>query len=312
VADLFFSKANLVIVLSILAIAGKGFGQIIIDEPPLKIYYDRTMRVTNFLKMKDMRDVLHKDELLLGKNRISGNISYNTGRVLLGEGDKPQIEYRKALAFFTRIRFVEEFSFNTMFYKDFNPLAAAPWIADYSYSIGRYNWRNNKFNYGYENYVNNKYSDNNVTFTEKFKQGYYFVSFNKSLSDSLTKKIKLDNTTSVKFVFFARYAFDYLNQYNDIEGGLLNGKSTVGLSVRYTVYKNIYLESAVYYYPEQYKQQAWDPDYTYGFGYFNWRAFRLSLTYGNWAINRFPWNKMPYPMYGFIDGNFRIIANYIW
>jgi hypothetical protein len=76
----------------------------------------------------------------------------------------------------------------------------------------------------------------------------------------------------------------------------------------------MYVESAVYYYPEEkLKKAPWDPDYSYGFGYFDWRSFRLSVTYGNWAVNRFPWNEQTdYPHYGFLDGNFRIIANWIW
>jgi hypothetical protein len=56
----------------------------------------------------------------------------------------------------------------------------------------------------------------------------------------------------------------------------------------------------------------WDPDYTYGFGYFDWRSFRLSLTYGNWAINRWPGRKKVFEEYGFLDGQFRVIANWIW
>ncbi|MFL5752299.1 MAG: hypothetical protein ACJ76F_02745, partial [Bacteroidia bacterium] len=60
------------------------------------------------------------------------------------------------------------------------------------------------------------------------------------------------------------------------------------------------------------KKLPWDPDYSYGFGYFDWRNFRISLTYGNWAINRLPWNRNYYPHYGFWDGNFRIVGNWIW
>lgn len=290
-----------------------SFGQIIIDEPPRRLYYDRTARVKKFVDMKDMRDVLHKDKLLLGQNRIIGNLSYNTGRVLIDDGHEVHTEYRSALAVFTRIRFVEEFSLNTTFYKDFNPKATARWISDYTYSIARYNWRPNKFNYGYENYLNNKYSDNFETFKENFLEGYYFVSYNQWLSDKVMNKIKLDSTSSLRFTYFARYAIKYRNENNVVRGGLFDGKPTLGAGFRYTLFWNIYVESAVYFYfnPEIQKQ-PWDPDYTYGFGYFDWRSFRLSLTYGNWAINRFPWNKSGYPRYGFVDGNFRIVANYIW
>ncbi|MGZ3900119.1 MAG: hypothetical protein ACXVPU_01515 [Bacteroidia bacterium] len=300
---------------SLLCNINKVFGQIVIEEEPKMLYYDITAkRITNFWEMKNFRDVFHKNKWLMGMNRITGNISYNTGRVLINDGVNIHNEYRSALGFYTRIRFFEEFSFNSTFYADFNRKADARWISDYSYSVGRYNWRPNKFNYGYENYVNNKYTDNFKTFARKFTEGYYFISYNRSLSQKLTEKISLDQTTSVKFIGFARYAIKYRDE-NEVEhGGLFNGKATLGLSARYTIIKNIYIESAVYYYPDPKKtKQPWDPDYSYGFGYFDWRSFRISLTYGNWVINRFPWNKNhDYPQYGFIDGNFRIVANYIW
>jgi hypothetical protein len=285
-------------------------GQIVVDEAPRALYYERTMRVKKFKDMKDMRDVFHYDKFLLGRKRIYGNISYNWGRVLIDDGSIHN-EYRSALSFFTRIRFFEEFSLNTNFYKDFNPRASARWISDYTYAIGRYNWKPRRFNYGYENYLNNKYSDDWKTFKEKFMEGWYFISYSHNLE---TKKIMLDSTTNIRLTYFARYSVKYMDSYEVPHGGLWMGKPILGIGFRYTFIRNIYFESAVYYYfdPAIHRQQPWDPDYSYGFGYFDWRAFRISLTYGNWVVNRFPWNKSFYPHYGFIDGNFKIVANWIW
>jgi hypothetical protein len=308
-----FSK-NPFVVFSLVLLCMKPLaGQIIVDEPPRPVYYERTKRVTNVLKMKDMRDALHSDKLLLGQNRISGNISYNSCRVQENDGISVRNEIRSALGLYTRIRFIEEFSLNTTFYKDFNPVAAAPWISDFTYCFGRYNWRPNKFNYGYENYVNNKYSDNLQNLSEKFLEGYYFVSYQNNMSRKLTRLIKLDSTTNVKFTYFVRYAIHYIDENEVVHGTLLNGKPTAGIAVRYTCFWNIYFESAVYFYVHPtLEKEPWDPDYTYGFGYFDWRSFRLSLIYGNWAVNRFPWNKTYYPNYGFLDGNFRLAANFTW
>lgn len=310
------TRISIIILLSFLLLVLlqlKVVGQIVVDEPPKALYYERTMREKDLRKMRDVRDVLHYDKFLLGRNRISGNISYNTGRVLLDDGHSIHQEYRSALGFFTRIRFFEEFSFNSTFYKDFNPRASARWVSDYTYSLARYNWRPNKFNYGYENYLNNKYTDDIKTKGDKFLEGYYFVSYSHSLSEKFTKKIRLDTTTSIKFTYFTRYALKYRNENEVTRGGLFSGKPTIGAGFRYTMFWNIYVESAVYFYfNPAIQKQPWDPDFTYGFGYFDWRSFRLTFTYGNWAINRFPWNKSGYPRYGFVDGNFRLVANYIW
>ena len=263
--------------------------------------------------MKDFRDVFHLNKFLLGKNRISGNISYNTGRILIDDGSKLSKVYRNAISYYTRIRFFEEFSVNTTFFNELNQNASARWISSFNYSIGRYNWRNKKFNFGYENYVNNKYSDTPKILINKFLEGYYFLSYNRSISEKITNKIKLDSTTSLKCILFTRYAFKYRDELENTKGGILNGKSTFGFSLRYTIYRSIFIESAIYVYPdEKIKQQPWDPDYSYGFGFFDWRSFRVSITYGNWAINRFPWKDKLYSKYGFVDGNFRLIINYIW
>jgi hypothetical protein len=307
------NKIHFLIFFSVLFPLKPVVAQIVINEEPKRLYYDFAIkRITKFKEMNNFRDVFHMNKFLLGKNRISGNISYNTGRILISDGIETKAEYRQALAFFTKIRFFEEFSFNTTFFIDFNKRATARWISDYSYTIGRYNWRPNKFNYGYENYLNNKYSDDISTVGEKFLEGYYFLSYSHNLPEKMTKAISLDGTTNLKFIYFTRYAIKYRDEFNETHGGLANGKSTFGVAMRYTIYKNIYVESAVYYYAEPFKRQPWDPDFTYGFGYFDWRSFRLSLTYGNWAINRFPGEKTAYPSYGFIDGQFRFIANWIW
>jgi hypothetical protein len=289
-------------------------GQIVLDEEPRRLYYERLGRVRKFKDMKDFRDVFHYNKLLLGKRRISGNISYNTGRVVITDQNSKHDEYRKALGFYTRIRFFEEFSLNSTFYKDFNPKATARWISDFTYSFGRYSWRPNTFNYGYENYENNKYSDNSKTRKEKFLRGYYFISYQHYLPDNLFWRIRIDSTSMIKFIYFARYSVKYENKYHQVNENISFGKPVAGVAIRYVIARNIFVEGAAYYYfyPYVIRQQVWDPDYSYGFGYFDWRSFRVSLTYGNWAINRFPWNKTAYPWYGFLDGNFKVTLNYIW
>lgn len=306
-------KTWLTVLFLVLLRLNEGFCQIEIDEEPKRLYYERLMRVKKFKDMKDFRDVFHKDKLLMGKNRISGNISYNTGRVLVDNYGEKHNETRSALGFFTRVRFFEQFSFNTTFYHDFNPEASAKWVPNFTYTLGRYNWKPNKFNYGYENYLNNRYSDNWKEFGRKFMGGYYFISYSHLPPDSFNRRIHIDNTSNLKLTYFARYSIKYRDLQEVNHGGIFSGKVTAGAGFRYTILWNIYIESAFYAYPFPEQKQPWDPDYTYGFGYFDWRSFRCSITYGNWAVNRFPWNKNNYyPRYGFLDGNFRFIVNWIW
>jgi hypothetical protein len=303
------------IFLSVLFQQSLVIGQIKLEEEPKMLYWEQTHRVKKLKDADDFRDVFHKDRYLLGKKRIYGNISYNAGRIMIDdENHIAHPELRSAIGFYTKVRFFEEFSFSTTFYKNLNRSTNVRWLSDYEYSIGRYNWRSNKFNYGYENYANNKYSDDLKTFGDKFLEGYYFISYSHSLAKGLTRKISLDSSTNLKFVYFVRYSIKYRDQFNVSHGSLFSGKPTLGGGLRITLYKNIYVESAVYFYfNPKVQQQPWDPDYSYGFGYFNYHSFRCSLTYANWAVNRFPWNESTaYSNYGFLDGNFRLVANWIW
>lgn len=285
--------------------------QIIDDRGPQDRYYMRKARVTNFWKMKDFRDVFYVDKYLLGRQRISGNLTYNFQRVILSDYPTLQSQYRSALSFFIRYRLYEEIYVNTNFFYDFNKRAAARWISDFTYAIGRYNWRPYKVNFGYENYQNNKYTDSPRLLWQKMTEGYFFVSYGYGLPQNVFRFIRIDSTTSFRFTPFARWAFRYRDEFERVRK---EGKPTIGTSARFTLFWNIYVEGAVYYYFQDvgFRQLPWDPDYSYGFGYFDWRSFRLSLTYGNWAVNRWPGKKSPYPNYGFLDGNFRLTANWIW
>jgi hypothetical protein len=188
--------------------------QIEVEEEPKRLYYERTRRITNFWEMKDMRDVTHKDKLLMGKNRISGNISYNTGRVVVDDGREKHDEWRSAIGYFLKVRFFEQFSFNTTIYQDFNKRASAHWTSNYSYGVGRYNWKPNRINFGYENYINNRFTDNRFQFWDKFLQGYYFISYSDNW-DKLVDKLKLDESTNIRLQYFARYSVIYKDKYEE-------------------------------------------------------------------------------------------------
>jgi hypothetical protein len=285
--------------------------QIIEDAPPQDRYYMRKARVKSFWQMKDFRDMFHVDRYYLGRNRFSGNFAYNWQRVLVSDRPALNFQNRSALSFYFRWRLYEEFYFNTNLFYDFNKKAAARWISDFNYSIGRYNWRPYKVNFGYENYQNNKYSDTPEELLQKMTEGYFFVSYGIGLPDRFLYRIRLDSTSNFRLTPFLRYGFRYRDELEQVK---YEGKPCAGTSLRLTLFWNLYVEGAVYYYFDDvgYRQLPWDPDFSYGFGYFDWRAFRLSLTYGNWAVNRFPGKINYFPNYGFLDGNFRLIANWVW
>ncbi len=288
---------------------------ITIDEMPRALYYYRMKKLDNLKDMKNMKDIFHSDKYLMGRNIFSGNVSTNSGRVVVDNGQSLVNHYKLSVGLFLRTLIYEEFSLNTTFYKNFGNKESQIWLPDFTYSFGRYHWKPRTLNFGYENYNSNKYSDSKKELWSKFKQGYIFVSYAQLIPEAYIHKIKIDNSSNIRLSYFMRYTPNYNTLNNIQQEGFLSGKLYSGIFLRYTIAWNIYLETAIYYYLNPKKtKQPWDPDWTYGFGYFDWRPFRFSLNYSNYAINKFPWNKEQniYPYYGFADGNFRLVFNYSW
>lgn len=102
----------------------------------------------------------------------------------------------------------------------------------------------------------------------------------------------------------SKFTYEYSDKYGVNTVG--NHKFVLGTSVRWSIAKKFYVEGAAYYYPDKQSVLPWDPDFTYGFGYFNWEAFRLNISYGNWIANRFPWNDKTM-QHGFNNGELKVM-----
>jgi hypothetical protein len=289
--------------------AEKVKGQLILlNEMPRSLYYDRTARIKDPKEWKCIGDILHYQKLGMRYDIFSGNISQNIGRVIISDSENIS-EIRNASSFYLRTRVIEEFYINLTFFKDWNPRARADWLSDFNYGFGRYNWRPKTWSYGYENYAPNKYNSSGRELLNNFLQGNFFVAYNNGIFQRLMEKMHVGNANFTITPFF-RYSFQFIDASRNIKRGL--GRPAMGISSRYNIWKGLYAEGAIYGYVSPRHKQPWDPDYTYGFGWFDWRPFRLSLTYGNWVINRFPWNEQQYPNYGFLDGNVRMVFNWAW
>lgn len=303
--------ARLIVILIMLCSASQA--QLVINEIPRGMYYERTARVRKFKDMKNMRDVFHYDGLLMGRNRIMGSFSNNFGRIWVPEAGGYKARFRSQMGYFLRFRFFEEYSINLTLYQDLNKKAALPWSPHVNYSIGRYQWRPNKFNYGYENYQPNRFDHNATDWKTKFLQGYYFISYSHLLPDSLRKYTQIDSTSMLKFTYFVRYSIFYAGNQNENLGGTwMNSKPVFGFNVRYIIGRNYYVEFNPLVHLNKRTQMPWDGDFTYGVGYFDYRSFRVSASYANYGPNRWPWNRQDVLPHGFFEGNFRLAFNWVW
>ncbi len=253
-------------------------------------------------------DALKSDCCFMGQNIISGGVGFSYGKIsYLREGEN--IDFNRFTANLNLIvKLYKDLQIRTSFFTDLNGGADKPkWLSNMFYSIGYYNWRNNTFSYGYENYQPNKF-DGSYSFLNNMKRGFFFTSFNHQFLNK-ESSLKLDETSQIIVSPFVRYSFEYTDRTGlEVLG---NNKFVLGTSMRYTIWEKIYVEGAVYFYPDKKSKMPWDPDFTYGFGMFDWRSFKLNISYGNWIANRFPWNDKEMKN-DFTNGEFKVEFTYTW
>jgi hypothetical protein len=163
----------------------------------------------------------------------------------------------------------------------------APWNPDFSYSFGYDDYRPGTISVSYDNNGGNR-------FQPKREQGETITRFEEG---SLSAVYKIPISKRIESIFVPHpddrlsaslglHVTPRFRQDASLERG--QWKKVVSLGVRNRFYRWWYAEGRVYYYPGQGQQQPWDPDYTYGFGYFDWHPGKVSVQYNNYAGNRFP------------------------
>jgi len=249
---------------------------------------------------------------IVGTSKIRGDVGYAFSVISY----KPKED---TLYNFPRNSINLNFDFNlykhlhvrTSFYIDMNTSPIKPpFLSDLYYQIGWYDWHNKSFSFGYENYQPHslfKKGDRKTDWAENFKRGMIFTSFNYDLLKR-SSSLKYDNTSQIRIVPGIRYFYEYTDKYGVETAG--HNKIVLTTAARWTIVKNIYVEGAVYYYPNKDSKLPWDADYTYGFGLFDWRAFKMNFSYGNWIANRFPWNDKDIPSHNFLNGEVK--ATFTW
>ncbi len=261
-------------------------------------------------KAATMADVFHSHCCLLGKYRITGSVDMFFNKITyLDKDGTTYTDFNRYGANFNLIfKFYKEWQVRLIFLADMHSGPDKPkWLSNLYYAAGNYEWRNKHFFYGYENYQPNRF-DGSYNLLENMKRGFFFVGYN---YDLLAKKspLKLDATSQIRLIPFVRYQPEYTDRFGKQVMG--HHKITLGTSARYTIWHHIYVEGAVFFYPVTGSVLPWDPDYTYGFGYFDWHHFTLDFSYGNWIANRFPWHVKEMKN-DFSNGEFKLGLRFIW
>jgi len=262
-------------------------------------------------------EIFKSDKMLLGQNIFKGDIAYSLSRVSYVDETQILQEYlRQSIRFNFNINPWQELYIRTSIYLDLTRSSVSPpWLSDFFYQVGYYNWRSNSVSFGYENYQPNRWATFFENFYENFKRGFVFVSYNITLEkpegEKTLKPFFWDETSKLIIVPVFKVHPEYQDENNNFAGYF---KPILGVNIRYVIFYNIYLESGLFYYSKEEAKLSWDPDFTYGFGIFDWRAFKINISYGNWIANRFPWNEgnKELDYYGFLNGEFVLSFTYSW
>ena len=179
------------------------------------------------------------------------------------------------------------------------PQLKRPWNPDFTYSFGYDDWHPYTFSLTYSNYGGNRLRPNRRA-GEKvtdFEQGGLNLGWKFKLPKKIETPLLVYRTSTLDFsvnqILGPRYADLATNKTQA-------WKMLESLSCHYNVYGKFYWNITAIYYPQSGQQQPWDPDFTYGFGYFDYRPGKFSVEYNNYGGNRFPWKKQ-----GPQAGNFR-------
>jgi hypothetical protein len=244
------------------------------------------------------------------REKFSGGFSFNypikESTPNENEGFKYQGRFSNNLLLSASIRYsiVSSWFFSTTIYKYINEYLKAPWNPDFSYVFGYDDWRPYTLSLTYSNFGGNRlFPDKNKeeVFTD-FLAGSFSLAWKFKIPKFLEKYFYIDKSSSLS----GSFAYAITPKFFDLESlSTKSFKQSFRISLRYNIIDYFYITSTFFFYPIPDQQQPWDPDFTYGFGFFDWHPGTISIQYNNYSGNRFPWNKK-IGSGGFENGSFSI------
>jgi len=160
-----------------------------------------------------------------------------------------------------------------------------PWNPDFTYSFGYDSWRPGTLGLTYDNYGGNRWNpdagrDERVT---RFDEGTVTASYKVRMPGALESLFEPDGESRWSASVAAHLVPRYRQQGDTARA---SWKRALSVGVRSRFYRRLYVEGRAFLYPTGDQQQPWDPDFTYGLGWFDWRPGTLSIQYGNYSGNR--------------------------
>lgn len=158
------------------------------------------------------------------------------------------------------------------------------WEPDFTYSFGYDDWRPNTFSLVYANYTNSRFDPQPGEKVTRVEYGTISAGYKFRLPDALRSPIA---DVGDEGRINCRVGYHYTPRYEMPTGRDRWGRHASSVGCRTPVWRRLFVDLTAY---QQLggRKRPWDPDFTYSFGWFDWRANRLSVQYTNYSGNRYP------------------------
>ncbi len=182
-----------------------------------------------------------------------------------------------------------------------------PWNPDFTYVFGYSDWRPYTLSLVYSNYGGNRFNPDPDQKHTEFRQGTWALGWKFPVTSPFLEWFTLTDDGTIG----CQVDYNYTKEYFDLASiSYKNHHQTVSLGCKYAIYGNWYVNGTAFYYFDDEQQQPWNPDYTYGFGYFDWRPGTITVQYNNYSGNRWPVSQRSPGTGRFKDGSITIAFSF--
>ncbi|GMV21488.1 MAG: hypothetical protein AMXMBFR57_14370 [Acidimicrobiia bacterium] len=185
-----------------------------------------------------------------------------------------------------------------------------PWNPDFTYSFGYDNWRPGTVSLTYDNYGGNRIAPDTAggEVVTRFDEGTISLGYKIPFPSALESLFPDDGerrwVSSVAVHVMPRF-----QQATRPDRGEWKRAASLGINLRF--YRRLFVEGRAFVYPTDSQQQPWDPDFTYRFGWVDWRSRTLSVQYGNYSGHRWP-GRSSQGTGGFRNGSVTVYLTSTW
>ncbi|MCL1140604.1 hypothetical protein [Shewanella pneumatophori] len=160
------------------------------------------------------------------------------------------------------------------------------WNPDFTYVFGYSDWRPYTFSLLYSNYGGNRFNPSDGVKHTEFSQGTWSLGWKFPVTKPFIDWLSFTDDGAIG----CQIDYNYTPEYFDLESVEYKTQhQTVSLGCKYSIVGNWYVNATAFYYLDSAQKQPWNPDFTYGFGYFDWRPGTITVQYNNYSGNR--WNS---------------------